>query len=306
MPTEKNRNLAHFYIMKNSQEKANKRRLQGSSVTTVISITLVLWMIGMLGMVILHSKKLSDLVKENIGFTIMLNDDLREADIRRMQKELDAEPFVKSTEYVTKEQAAKNMEEILEDDFIDFLGYTLPPSIEVRLSASYANNDSLRVFANKLMKQTGVREVVYQEDLVQLLNKNIRSISIILLGFSAILLAISLVLVNNTIRLTVFARRFLIRSMQLVGATQGFIRRPFIRRGFVYGFISALLAIGLIILSMKFAMQQIPELSDLRDDKLYLILFAGVILLGLLFSWLSTFLAVRKYLRIKTDALYYF
>lgn len=292
--------------MKKNQESINKRRLQGSWITTVISITLVLWMIGVIGMVIIHAKKLSDMFRENVGFTVILNEDMKEADIRKMWSELGTKPFVKESEYITKEQAVRNTEEMIGEDFVDYIGYSLPASIEVRLNAAYANNDSLARYAEVLAKEKGVKEVTYPVDLVEKLNRNIRNVSAILVGFSILLLAISLVLVNNTIRLSVFARRFLIRSMQLVGATQGFIRRPFIRRGIFYGLLSSVLAIGLLILTMKFAIRQIPDLAIFSDYKLYLYLFGFIILLGILFAWISTFLAVRKYLRIKTDALYYF
>jgi cell division transport system permease protein len=300
-------NLAHSKrSMKNKVEKASRRRLKGSFATLTISITLVLWMIGMLGMVLVHGQRLSDLVRENVGFTIMLSPEMPEAEIRQLQKSLDTSPFVKSTEYISKEEAAREMEDMLQEEFIDFLGYTLPPSLEVRLNAAYANNDSLSIISDNLSEKTGVLEVVYQKDLVQRLNENIRKISYFMIAFSALLFVIAIVLVNNTIRLSVFSRRFIIRSMQLVGATQGFIRKPFLIQGLGYGILSSFLAIGLIILSMNFFLRRIPEFQQLMKIDMYLLVFAAVLVFGILFSLISTGLAVRKYLKLKPDELYYF
>lgn len=262
-------------------------------------------MMGMLGLIILHAQKLSDYVKENIGFSIIMKEDVKEAGIIQLQKTLDASEFVKSTEYITQEKAAEIMQEDLGENFIEFLGYNpLLPSIDLRLQADYANIDSLQVIEGELLKNPNVKEVWYQKSLVNLINKNIRRISIILLAFSLLLLLISIALINNTIRLSVYSKRFLIRSMQLVGATQQFIRKPFILQGLLQGIYSALIAILLLMGVIYLLQEEIPELVILQDINLFMILFVLVILLGLVISWFSTFFAVRKYLRMRTDELY--
>jgi cell division transport system permease protein len=291
--------------MARQEEKYYRRRVTASYFTTVVSITLVLFMMGLLGLIVLHAKKLSDYAKENIGFSIMIKEEVKEAGILAFQKKLDSRPFVKSTEYIPKEKAAVQLKNELGEDFIGFLGYNpLLPSIDLRLKADYANMDSVARIERFLVSNPEVKEVFYQKSLVELVNQNIERISLIILGFSLVLLLISIALINNTIRLSVYSQRFIIRTMQLVGATRSFIRRPFIRRGVAQGFVSALLATGLLMVILYFALQEIPELLQLQDATLYMILGAFVFLLGILISWLSTSLAVRKYLRMNTDDLY--
>jgi cell division transport system permease protein len=263
-------------------------------------------MLGLLALVVLHARKLSDYVKENIGFTIYMKEDAKEADIIRLQKALDASSFVKSTDYITAERAAKKLQEDLGEDFIQFLGYNpLPSSIDLRVKAAYANVDSLEVIEKKLMKNESVKEVFYQKSLVHLINRNIRRISVVLLAFSGLLLLIAIALINNTIRLSVYSKRFLIRTMKLVGATQAFIRKPFVRKGIIQGLYSAAIAVLLLALILYFTQEEFPQLISLYDYQLYLTLFGFVIISGIFFSWLSTYLAVRKYLRMNEDDLYY-
>jgi len=275
-------------------------------VTTLVSITLVLFMLGLLGLTVLHARKLSDYVKENIGFRVYMKSTVREAGIMQLQKILDATEYVKSTEYITPEQAAEELSRDLGEDFIDFLGYNpLPPAIDLRLKASYANVDSLEMIETELMKNEDVKEVFYVKSLVHLINSNIRKISILLLGFSGLLLIIAIALINNTIRLSVYSKRFIIRSMQLVGATQAFIRRPFLFKGVAQGLYSALITLLLLTGILYWLRNEYPELMELQDLELLLALYGLVILLGIIISWSSTYFAVRKYLRIKGDNLYY-
>ncbi len=276
-------------------------------MTTLVSITLVLFMLGLLGLTVLHARKLSDYVKENIGFRVYMKSTVREAGIMQLQKILDATEYVKSTEYITPEQAAEELSRDLGEDFIDFLGYNpLPPAIDLRLKASYANVDSLEMIETELMKNEDVKEVFYVKSLVHLINSNIRKISILLLGFSGLLLIIAIALINNTIRLSVYSKRFIIRSMQLVGATQSFIRRPFIFKGIAQGFYSALITLLLLTGILYWLRNEYPELMELQDLELLMALYGLVILLGIIISWSSTYFAVRKYLRIKGDNLYYY
>jgi cell division transport system permease protein len=289
-----------------SEDKYARRRLTTSYLSTIVGITLVLYMLGLLGLIIMHAKKLSDYVKENIGFTVFLNDDVKEVDIFQLQKSLDARAYVKSTEYITKDKAAKDLQKDLGEDFISFLGYNpLPSSLEVRFKANFANSDSLTVLQSELEKNKNVKEVSYQKSLVSIVNENLRKISLILLGFSALLLIIAIALINNTIRLSVYSKRFLIRTMQLIGATEGFIRRPFLLKGMIQGVIGSVITIVLLVFTLYFAQKEIPELRELQDAALFIKLFIFVTVLGLVISWVSTSLAVRKYLRIKTDYLYY-
>ncbi len=291
--------------MSRHEERYYRRRVTASILTTVVSITLVLFMMGLLGLIVLHAKKLSDYAKENIGFSIMIREEVREPGILAFQKKLDAKPFVKSTEYITKEKAAAELKKELGEDFIGFLGYNpLLPAIDLRLKADYANLDSVTRIEKYLVSNPEVKEVFYQKSLVELVNQNIERISLIILGFSLVLLLISIALINNTIRLSVYSQRFIIRTMQLVGATRSFIRRPFVRRGIVQGLVSAILATGLLMLVLYFTLQEVPELIQLQDEMMYAVLAAFVFLLGILISWFSTSLAVRKYLRMTNDELY--
>jgi cell division transport system permease protein len=287
------------------QRKVSKRKLQSSYLTTIVSITLVLFMLGLLGLILLNSKKISDHVKENIGFTIIINNGVKEARIMELKKSLDASEFVKYTEYITSDEAAEELQQELGEDFIGFLGYNpLLPSIDLRLNAQYANIDSLKVIESKLLENSDIKEVYYQESLVEMINDNVRRISIFILIFSLLLLIIAVALINNTIRLSVYSKRFLIRTMQLVGATKSFIRTPFILTGILHGLIAALIASTALIGIIYFLLQQIPELVTLNDFNLFAILFAFILLAGVLITWISNRSAVNKYLKAKADELY--
>jgi cell division transport system permease protein len=287
-------------------DKYAKRKLKTSYLSTIVGITLVLYMLGLLGLIIMHAKSLSDYVKENIGFTVFLNEDVKEVDIIQLQKTLDAREYVKTTEYITKEKAAKDLQKDLGEDFISFLGYNpLPSSIDVRFKADFANEDSLSTLKTELEKNKYVKEVSYQQSLVSMVNENLRKISLIILGFSSLLLIIAIALINNTIRLSVYSKRFLIRTMQLIGATEGFIRKPFIAKGVIQGIMGSIVAIVLLVFTLYFAQKEVPELQDLQDAALFIKLFIFVTVLGIIISWISTYMAVRKYLKIKTDYLYY-
>ncbi|MBE9483314.1 MAG: cell division protein FtsX [Bacteroidetes bacterium] len=292
--------------MAKKDERLQRRKLQSSRATALISITLVLLMVGLLGLIVLHAQKLSEYVRENIGFSIIMKENVREAGIVQLQKTLDASRFVKSTEYITPEQAAEELQEELGEDFISFLGYNpLLPSIELKLKAAYTNIDSMEMIENELLANTDVKEIYYQKDLVHLINKNIRRIGLVLLGFSALLLVIAVALINNTIRLSVYSKRFLIKTMQLVGATGGFIRRPFLWYAVIQGLYAAFIAIIFLGLLLYFFQKELPELVNLQDPGLILSLFGLVLLTGIVLTYLSTWFAVKKYLRAKADRLYY-
>ncbi len=271
-------------------------------------MSLVLFMLGSLGIVLLNAKKLSDYAKENIGFAIYLNKNVKEADVIQLKKTLDAEPYVKSTEYIDEERAVEILKEELgeEEDFMNFLEYNpLLASIDIRLNPDYAHPDSLSKFESTLLDNPQVHEVDIRKDLAVLINENVQKISLFILVFSALLLIIAVGLINNTIRLSIYSHRFLIKTMQLVGATHGFIRRPYVMKGIMNGIISALFAIILLYGIFYLIQQNIPEIVDLQNLEMYLTLFAIVMLLGVLISWISTSLAVTKYLRAQTGDLYY-
>lgn len=284
----------------------SKRRLTGSTFTTIVSLSLVLFMLGLLGIIILNTQKLADNVKENIGFQIILNENAKEVDIIKLQKTIDASEFAKSTEFVTKDEAALRLQEDLGEDFISFLGYNpLLSSINVHLNAEYANADSLAWIEKDMLDTKLVKEVIYQKSLVSMINENVKKIGVVILGFSSLLMIIALALINNTIRLSIYSKRFIIKTMQLVGATQGFIRRPFVFAGIRHGVYGALIAILMLVGVLYLTQKQLPELKELQDRNMLLTLFGMVIVLGIIISWISTSLAVRKYLRLKTDDLYY-
>jgi cell division transport system permease protein len=289
------------------QEKDNtiQRRLTASYLTSVVSITLVLFLLGLAGVLVLNAKKLADYVRENIGISVYLNDDTREVDVFSLQKTLDAKPYVKETRYITREKAADEFEKELGEDFVDFLGYNpLPASIDVKLLAAYANPDSFAVLAEAFRSYPQVADVAYQKDLIYAVNLNIRKISLAILVFSLLLLIIATTLINNTIRLTVYSKRFIIRTMQLVGAHHYLIRRPFLIRGVTQGIVAAFFAVLLLLVSIFIAEKQLEGLFSFQDYRILGIIFAGILLVGVLIAWIATWLSVSKYLNMKTDQLY--
>lgn len=288
------------------EEKVHKRKIRSSNLQAVVSISLVLFMLGILGLIMLYAQTLSIYVKENIGFSVIMKDNTKEVDIMQMQKFMDASPYVKSTEYINKDEAAERLKKDLGEDFVDFLGYNpLLPSIDVRLKAVYANPDSLAKIEATLLEDSKVHEIYYQKSLVEVINRNVRRMGIVILLFCGLLSIIAVALINNTIRLSVYSKRFIIKSMQLVGATQAFIRKPFVISGIVRGIIGALIANLMLFGVILYVKQAAPELFALQELVITAILFTGVIVSGALISWLSTTFAVRKYLRLKGDDLYY-
>lgn len=283
-----------------------RRKLRSSYVTTIISISLVLFLLGIIGFLFLNAQRLSVYVKENLGFTILIKDHAREAEVRRLEKILSAAPYVRIVEYVDKEQAAETLKAELGEDFVDFLGYNpLLSSIEVKLAAQWANPDSMARIEAEVMNFPQVKEVYYQKNLLHAVNENIRKITLVLAIFSVLLLFISIALINNTIRLSVYARRFLIRTMQLVGATRGFIRKPFLLKSILHGLAGATLAIILLSLLIYSLGKELEGVIGFSDVILIGILFVLVTVIGILITLISTFLAVNKYLRLRTDQLYY-
>ena len=293
--------------MAKNEDRHFQRRINSAYFTSIISITLVLFTLGFLGLIVIQAKNLSNYIKENIGFEIIMKPDVKEADILHLKKMLDTREYVKSAEYITTEEATRRLSTILGEDFIDFLGNEnnpLLPSIDLRFNAPWANSDSLAVIETEVLQNKAVKEVYYQKSLVHLINKNLRKISFVLLGFSLMLLFIAMALVNNTIRLSVYSRRFNIRTMQLVGATEGFIRQPFVVKGITQGIISALIALALLSGIIVALQKQIPELALLVNLETLGWLYLFVLVLGMLMAGFSTLFSVRKYLRMNPDRLF--
>ncbi len=285
---------------------AAKRKLRSSYFTTIISISLVLFLLGIIGFLFLNANRLSVYVKENLGFTVLINDNAREAEVVRLQKILNAAPYVRVAEYINKEDAADELRQELGEDFVEFLGYNpLLASIEVKLAAQWANPDSMARIESQIMGFPQVKEVYYQKDLLDAINENIKNISYVLGLFSLLLLVISVALINNTIRLSVYSRRFLIRSMQLVGATRSFIRHPFLMKSVLHGLGGAALAIALLSLMIYGLSNEMEGVIGFSNMLSIGLLFLIVIIFGILITFISTFFAVNKYLKLKTDQLYY-
>jgi cell division transport system permease protein len=288
-----------------AEKQVASGRLRASYITSIISIMLVLFMIGLLGMIILHGKKLSDYVRENISISLMLKQDVSDDLVQNYLKRLQKTSYVKQAEFISRDEAAKELSNELGEDFVNFLGYNpLPASIDIQLKAGYANSDSIARIEKQVMGSNLVKEVVYQKSLIDQVNSNISKISLVILSFSLILLIISVILINNTIKLSIYAKRFLIRSMQLVGATENFIRFPFIIKGIIHGVIAAVIADLMLIGTLMVARQQIPEIIALQDIQLFAFFFLGVLVLGVILSALSTWISVNKFLRMKIDNLY--
>ena len=276
------------------------------AVTSGISTTLVLLLLGAVVFFVLAAGNLSVYVRERINFSIVLASDTEERDILRMQKELNALPFIKGTQYVSKERALKEQTEAMGTDPAEFLGYNpFNASIEVKLKSAYANADSIAQIEKRIKKNAHVQDVVYQEELIDAVNDNIRRISLLLLGGAALLTVVSFVLINNTVRLTIYSQRFLIHTMKLVGASWGFIRRPFLRRHFWIGLLSAALADVVLWMAANELVGRDPELVEVITPMVMVQVSAAVLLFGVGITWLCALFSINKYLRMKAGTLYY-
>jgi cell division transport system permease protein len=291
--------------MEEFEASASAKKTKTIYISTVFGIAMVLSMVGLLGLILVEANNLSRYVKENIVLNIFVDDAAHETDVLQLQKQLDANPMVKQTQYVSKELAARNLQKDLGEDFVKFLGYNpLSQSLDVYLKADYANNTDIEKFKTELLKNPLVKEVKYQQSLVDQMNQNITTISLIILAFAGIFVILSVALINNTIRLAIYSQRFLIKSMQLVGATKGFIRKPFILYGIWHGILGALIAIIILLGTLSLAYKEIPDLIILRNYTEFGLIFVVIVGLGIFISGFSTFLAVNKFLRLKIYNLY--
>jgi cell division transport system permease protein len=292
--------------VKNNDSGISKGRLRSSYLTLIVSISLVLFLLGVLGLVIINARQLSDYLRESLSFSVMVNDDAKEPDIRMLQKDLDAKPYVKSTEYISKDEAAVKLREDLGEDFLNFLGYNpLSPTIDVYLFAEYTHPDSILEIEKYILEYPVVKEVYYQESILHLIDENVKKISIFLLIISVFLFLIAFTIINNTIRLSIYSRRFLIRTMQLVGATRSFIRKPFLLRSAFQGFIAALIALVLLLSLLYLIEKEFLVLVAFKSTYLLILLGVLLIIIGILINVISTFFSVNRYLNISEDKLYY-
>ncbi|WP_372916703.1 cell division protein FtsX [Salegentibacter sp.] len=292
--------------MSTSFEKYQKRRLISSYFSVVISIGLVLFLLGMLGLLVLNTKKVADHFKEQIALTVYFKDSAKEVEIEELKKSLAMAEYTKSTTYVSKEDAAEAHSKEIGEDFMDFLGYNpLQNSIDVYMNADYVSAEQVDEIAGELTARNFVDEVVYDKPLISLLNDNVKKISFWVLIASGVFTFIAVLLINSSIRLSVYSKRFIIKTMQMVGATKGFIRRPFIWQSIKLGMIGAVLALIGMAAMLFYLDSSFPELNLAGDVKILAALFIGVFFTGILITWLSTFFATSRFLNLKTDELYY-
>ena len=275
-------------------------------VTSTISTMLVLLLLGLVVFFVLSANNLSIYVKENISFSLLISDDMHESAILQYQKKLNDEPFVKATTYISKKQALKEQTEAMGTDPKEFLGYNpFTASIEIKLNSDYANSDSIAKIEKKLKKNSEILEVKYPPELMDAVNDNIKKISIVLLSLAGLLTLISFALINNTIRLAIYSKRFLIHTMKLVGANWGFIRRPFLRRNIWSGIIAGLMADGILMGTAYTLVTYEPELIRIITPEVMLIVSASVLLFGIIITFLCAYASINKYLRMKASTLYY-
>lgn len=292
--------------MATSFDNYQKRKLVSSYISVVISIALVLFMLGCLGLLVLNAKKVADHFKEQVVMTIYLTDNAKEVEVNQLKKSLALADYTKEAVYVTKEEAAELMKAETGEDFMDFVGYNpLKNSIDVYLKADFVTEDILSEITDELSSKSFIEEIRYDNDLVELMNNNVKKITLWVLIISGIFTLIAVLLINSSIRLAVYSKRFIIKTMQMVGATKSFIRRPFIWKSIQLGIIGAIIALIGMAIVLYYLNETFPELQLLGNVILISGLFVGIFLIGILITWLSTYIATQRFLNLKTDHLYY-
>ena len=294
------------YISMAKKNKRNVISFFNSHLISVVSISLVLYLLGLIFIMGFLGNDLSQLVKENIAVSVILTEELTDKDIRKMRDEFERLPYVKSTEYISKEQASLEMQRELGEDPEKFLGFNpFNASIEVKLKSDYVHPDSLMMINKNLLLNQGISKIQYQQDLLQVLNQNLRHIGVILFLLLIILMVISFVLINNTVRLLIYSKRFIIYTMRLVGATSGFIRRPFLWNNFISGCIAAFIAIFMLVGSLYYVQLSIPGIEEILQREKLMVVYGIVIVAGIMLSMVAAYFAVSKYLRMARGKLYY-
>ena len=275
-------------------------------ITSSISTTLVLLLLGMVVFFVLSANNLSTYVRENIGFTVLVSDDMKEPEDLKFQETLNEKAYVKESVYISKEQALKEQTEAMGTDPAEFLGYNpFTASIEIKLNAEYANSDSIAWIEKEITANKKVMEVSYPQDLLDSVNRNIQKVSLFLLGLAALLTLISFALINNTIRLAIYSKRFLIHTMKLVGASWSFIRRPFLIRNMWIGVLAGIMADALLTGMAYMLVKYEPQLIEIITPHTLLIVMASVFIFGLAITSICAYVSINKYLRMKASALYY-
>ncbi len=291
--------------MSGSFEKYQKRRLISSYFSVVISVALVLFLLGFLGVFMIQSKKLIANFKEQVPVTVFLNKEVTKAEIQELDKYLSVKKYIKKREYVSAETAASKHTDIVGQDFMEFLGFNpLEDSFDIELQADYVQMDSIYKIEKELKSFSFVSDVFYDKNLVDLVHENIQKITFWMLVLAGILTMVAILLINSSMRLSIYANRFIIKTMQMVGATKSFIRKPFIWKNIRLGIAGALLAILSLILLLFYLNEEFPELELLQDPLMIGLVMAGVLVVGILIAWISTFFATQRYLNLKTDDLY--
>ncbi|MEN8788460.1 MAG: permease-like cell division protein FtsX [Flavobacteriaceae bacterium] len=292
--------------MSKSFERYQKRKLISSYFSVVLSIGLVLFLLGILGLLVMNTKKLADHFKEQITISVFLKDSAKQVEVDQLQKSLVMAEYTKSAMYVSKEEAAEQHSEEIGENFIEFLGYNpLKNSIDVQLNAVYVTTDQIEEIAAEIAANTYVEEVSYDRPLIALLTENVKNISFWILIASAVFTIIAVLLINSSIRLSIYSKRFIIKTMQMVGATKKFIRRPFIWTNIKLGMLGAFLALITLGVVLYYLDRNFPELNLLQDPVSLVSLFLGVLVLGILISLISTYFATQRFLNLRTDDLYY-
>ncbi|VAW16381.1 Cell-division-associated, ABC-transporter-like signaling protein FtsX [hydrothermal vent metagenome] len=292
--------------MGRSFEQYQKRKLISSYFSVVLSIALVLFLLGVLGMLVLNTKKMADHFKEQITISVFLKESAKKVEIEQLQKSITMAEYTKSATYVSKEEAAEVHSKEIGENFMDFLGYNpLKNSIDISLNADFVTPEKLAEIAEELSAKGYVDEVSYDKPLVGLLNDNVKKISFWILVASAIFTFIAVLLINSSIRLSIYSKRFIIKTMQMVGATKTFIRRPFIWTNIKLGMLGSVIALLALGGVLYYVNENFPDLGLFDSPTILIFLFVGVFALGLLISLISTYFATQRFLNLQTDELYY-
>lgn len=289
-----------------TEEKKLIRKTQRTSrLSIMISMSLVLFLLGSLGVLLLQANQVSNYVKENIGISLIINPDADSTQINDILTRLSTTQYIKSFQLISKEEAAEVLKKDLGEDFITFLGHNpLYPSIDIRLKAEFADEKTVASFISSIQKHPSINEVQYQPSLIESVNRNLKTITWILIIFSSLLIIVSITLINNTIRISLYARRLLIKSMLLVGATKGFILKPFLIKSVFNGFMGGLIAVFLLAGLLYGISVKLPEISLIQDVRILGYVATGMVVTGIILSFVSTWFAVNKYLRYRTDNIY--
>ncbi len=291
--------------MSSSFDKFQKRRLISSYFSVVLSIFLVLFLLGTLGLFIINSNKLANDFKEKIAMTVFFKKEANDTILKKFGNELTKAPYAKSITYVSKDAAARQHTDIIGEDFLTFLGENpLQNSYDIHIKASYVEKDSVAKIEQQLRKNEMISDIVYDKQLVNLVNDNIKKVSMWILVISGFLTFIAVLLINSSLRLSIYSNRFIIKTMQMVGATKSFIRKPFVMRSVKLGMIGATLAILALIGLLSYVQSSFPDLGILEDKILIIFVFAAIFGFGVLIPWISTHFATQRFLNLRTDDLY--